>query len=95
MPVITFNAFAFLQKELKARNIPCAEAAMDIPPETTPNDVLSMVGLERDDVEAIFVNGRVSPFDTPLADGDRLALIPPGMPGPYRVLLGFKSKKNR
>ena len=34
-----------------------------------------------------------SSFDTIIQDNDRVALIPPGTPGPYRVLLGFKNKK--
>ena len=45
-----------------------------------------------EDVEAVFVNGRVKPLSTVLSDQDRVAFVPHGTPGPYRVLLGFKNK---
>ena len=32
---------------------------------------------------------------TPLVDGDRVAFVPPGTPGPYRVHLGFKKVQNQ
>jgi molybdopterin converting factor small subunit len=50
--------------------------------------------LTRKDVEVVFVNGRVQPIDTVLRDQDRVAFVPHGTPGPYRVLLGFKNKDN-
>lgn len=51
-------------------------ALLDIPPEA---------------VEVIFVNGKASgPAQADIRPGDRVALAPPGVPGPYRVLLGFR-----
>lgn len=51
-------------------------ALLDIPPEA---------------VEVIFVNGKASaPDQAAIHPGDRVALAPPGVPGPYRVLLGFR-----
>ena len=93
MPVITFNAFSFLQKKLKKKSIPFSNVHMKISPGTTAKDVIDTVELSPDEVEAVFINGKVGPFETVLNDGDRLALVPPGTPGPYRVLLGFKNKK--
>ncbi|MCG8642226.1 MAG: MoaD/ThiS family protein [Desulfobacterales bacterium] len=93
MPVITFNAFSFLQKKLKKKSIPFSNVQMKISPGTTARDVINTVELSPDEVEAVFINGKVGPFETVLNDGDRLALVPPGTPGPYRVLLGFKNKK--
>lgn len=50
-----------------------------------------MLGLAEDMVEVIFVNGKAyTPPLAALTGGDRVALAPPGVPGPYRVLLGFK-----
>lgn len=94
MPNITFNAFSFLQKKLKQKNIDHKEASLDIEPDATPNDLLRNMGLDRTDVEAVFINGKVAPFDTILKDGDRMAFVPPGTPGPYRVFLGFKNPEN-
>jgi sulfur carrier protein ThiS len=94
MATIVFNAFSFLQKKLKANNRPYAEAAMDITNGSTVRDLLRMVGLEEKDVEAVFVNGNVVSFDTVLKDQDRVALVPPGTPGPYRVMLAMVQRRN-
>lgn len=93
MPIITFNAFSFLQKKLKRQNIECSDAAMTLSEGSTAKDLICHVNLTTEEVEAIFINGKVAPMDTILSDNDRVALVPPGTPGPYRVLLGFKNKK--
>lgn len=94
MPVITFNAFSFLQKKLKEKNLPYANVSVTIPSGITAGDLISQMQLTRKDVEVVFVNGRVQPLDTVLKDQDRVAFVPHGTPGPYRVLLGFKNKSN-
>lgn len=95
MPNITFNAFSFLQKKLKDKRVPCSDVSMMIGSKTTAEDIILQVGLTPEDVEAVFINGKVSSFDTVLQDNDRVALVPPGTPGPYRVLLGFVNKKRK
>jgi len=60
---------------------------------TRAKDLIRQVQLEPEDVEVVFINGKVAPFDTIIQDNDRVALVPHGTPGPYRVLLGFKNKK--
>jgi sulfur carrier protein ThiS len=95
MPVILFNAFSFLQKKLKDKKIPYSNASMTIGQETTVEELISQVRLAPEEVEAVFINGKVSSFDTILRDNDRVALVPPGIPGPYRVLLGFVNKKRK
>ncbi len=95
MPVVTFNAFSFLQKKLKDKNIEFSNVQLEIPEGVTANDIILQVQLSDDDVEAVFINGKVAQFDTTINHGDRIALVPPGTPGPYRVLLGFKNKKNK
>jgi hypothetical protein len=95
MPTITFNAFSFLQKKLKQKGIPCSNISMTIGPEISAEDLIRQVHLASEEVEAVFINGKVSSFDTILQDNDRVALIPPGTPGPYRVLLGFVNKKRK
>ena len=94
MPTITFNAFSFLQKKLKAKNIEFSNVKMEIQQGTTPNDIMEQMELTNKDVEVIFINGRVRKADTPLKEDDRIAFVPHGTPGPYRVLLGFKNKQN-
>ena len=65
---------------------------IDVIREENTEDMLKMAGLEENDVEAVLVNGTVRPFHHVLADGDRVAAIPPGTPGPYRMLLGMVKK---
>ncbi|MBT3386998.1 MAG: MoaD/ThiS family protein [Desulfobacula sp.] len=94
MPVITFNAFSFLQKKLKKKQIDYSNVTMTLKPGTSAKDLILQVQLAPEDVEVVFINGKVAPVDTIILDKDRVALIPPGTPGPYRVLLGFKNKKD-
>ncbi|SCZ78803.1 MoaD/ThiS family protein [Acidaminobacter hydrogenoformans] len=44
------------------------------------------------EIEVIFINGFVHALDTLIHPGDRVAFLPPGCPGPYRVALGFYGK---
>ena len=92
MPVITFNAFSFLQKKLKEKHLEYSNVTMTLKQGTRAKDLIRQVQLEPEDVEVVFINGKVAPFDTIIQDKDRVALVPQGTPGPYRVLLGFKNK---
>ncbi|MBU8848596.1 MAG: MoaD/ThiS family protein [Desulfobacterales bacterium] len=91
MPVITFNAFSFLQKKLKKKQIEYSNVTMKLKQGTRAKDLIRQVQLEPEDVEVVFINGKVAPFDMIIKDNDRVALVPQGTPGPYRVLLGFKN----
>ncbi len=93
MPVITFNAFSFLQKKLKKKKIEYSNVTMELKQTTRAKDLIRQVQLEPEDVEVVFINGKVASFDTIINNNDRVALVPPGTPGPYRVLLGFKNLK--
>lgn len=48
--------------------------------------------IPRDEIEVIFVNGFVQGLDYVIQPGDRVAFLPPGCPGPYRIALGFYGK---
>ena len=54
-------------------------------------ELIDQVGLLATDVEVVFINGKVRSLETKLNDSDRVAFVPHGTPGPYRVLLGFKA----
>lgn len=45
-----------------------------------------------EEIEVIFVNGFVQALDYTIHPGDRIAFLPPGCPGPYRIALGFYGK---
>ncbi len=93
VPEIIFNAFSFLQPKLRKANRPYTHVTLTIPEIFSAMDLIHFMDLDPSDVEVVFVNGRVVQKDTLLKDSDRVAFVPYGTPGPYRVLLGFKNKQ--
>lgn len=89
MIAIEFNAFSFLRPKLESKGIDYPQTKLEIPEGITVEELIIELGLEREDVEAAFVNGKVAPMDSILQNNDRVALVPPGTPGPYRVILGM------
>ena len=89
-PTIEVRAFMDLAALFRARNWPSPlEIAIQGP--MTGVQLLVLLDIPPEKVEVIFVNGKA--FNPPMAvvtGGDRVALVPPGVPGPYRALLGFK-----
>ena len=91
MATITFNAFSFLQKKLKSKNLEYVNAKLSIEQGTTARDLIHQMDLTEKEVEAVMLNGKVGLLDTILQNQDRVAFVPHGTPGPYRVMLGFKN----
>lgn len=57
----------------------------------TGSALLAQLEIPEESVEVVFVNGKASKAEqAEVRPGDRVALAPPGVPGPYRVLLGFR-----
>lgn len=92
MITITFNAFSFLQSKLKSKKINYSNAKMTLKDGITLKELVIKLGLQLEDVEAAFVNHRVVSMDSILHNNDRVALVPYGTPGPYRVLLNLVKK---
>lgn len=59
---------------------------------TSGIELAEKLSIPLDEVEVIFVNGFVQEVDYPIEPGDRVAFLPPGCPGPYRIALGFYGK---
>ncbi len=87
---ITFNAFSFLKEKLKKQNISSSNNIMEVPKDYTCNQLIDTLGYKDGEVEYVFINHKVSTKETILKDGDRVALVPPGTPGPYRIFFGVK-----
>jgi len=88
--MIEVRAFMDLSNLFRERNWP-SPLEVGIQGEMTGVQLLDMLDIPPEKVEVVFVNGKA--FTPPMAVltcGDRVALVPPGVPGPYRVLLGFK-----
>ncbi len=61
--------------------------------EASGDDLLAKLDIPREGVEVMFINRKAVAADCALIPpGDRVALVPPGVPGPHRFLLGFKNR---
>ncbi len=88
---ITFNAFSFARRTLRQKGIPCVNVTRTLHDGMSVQDLIDELGLAPGAIEAAFVNGTVRPKSTVIHDGDRIALLPPGTPGSYRLILGIKA----
>lgn len=67
--------------------------SMPLEGEIPADNLLERLDIKRERVEVVFVNHKAGAVEnTRIRPGDRVALVPPGVPGPHRFLLGFKNK---
>ena len=63
---------------------------LDVPNDMTGEDLLHFLSIESARVESLIVNrSAIAVEDAVIHPGDRVALVPPGVPGPHRLLLGI------
>ena len=55
-------------------------------------DLISLLGLPHDRVKMIMVNGKGATLDTPISDGNRVALFPPELSFNTFVSLSFRKE---
>lgn len=56
--------------------------------------LLRLLDVPDEAVECLFVNHfAIGPADAVVRPGDRVALVPPGVPGPHRYSLGIRQRK--
>lgn len=61
--------------------------------EASGAELLAQLDIAPERVEVFFINRKAVAADCALIrPGDRVALVPPGVPGPHRFLLGFKNR---
>ena len=90
---IEIRFFMFLMELCRERNWPIP-MQMELEEEISGITLLERLDISPDRVEVLLVNGKAAwPEEARIQPGDRVALLPPGTPGPYRVLLGFKKLK--
>lgn len=88
----TIRFFGILQREMKSRGFDSA-MSLEVPAGgRAVSDLARELHLPAEMVEAVFINGVVGGMEDMVFPGDRLAFIPPGTPGPYRVLLGIRGR---
>jgi molybdopterin converting factor small subunit len=89
---IEVRAFGELMKLFAERNWPWP-LVVPIDGETTADDLAEKFDIPMKKVEILFVNGFAQRLDYPIKPGDRIAFVPPGTPGPYRLFLGLAQKQ--
>jgi hypothetical protein len=65
---------------------------MDLECPITGVELAEKLEIPTQEIEVIFVNGFVQELNHMINPGDRMAFLPPGCPGPYRIALGFYGK---
>ena len=68
------------------------EFIVDLAPGSRVKDLLMLLDLPADRVKMIMVNGRGSTLDTPIGEGNRVALFPPELSFNTFVSLGFRKE---
>lgn len=69
---------------------------MDMPKDMTGEELLRFLSIESERVESLIVNrSAIAVEDAVIHPGDRVALIPPGVPGPHRLLLGIHHRQTK
>ncbi len=77
--------------EEKGWSFPCF---YELPKECSAIELAEQMNVPTEQIEGVFVNGIASPLDKGrVKPGDRVGFVPYGIPGPYRVLLGFRREK--
>jgi len=66
------------------------EFTVDVPPGSLVQDLLMLLDLPAERAKMIMVNGRGATLDTPIGEGNRVALFPPELAFNTFVSLGFR-----
>ena len=90
---VTIKIFGSLRRHMDEEGLPYAIEKEIAPEGVVAIDIAKGIGLPPEEIEAVFLNGRVINIYDTISPGDRVAFFPYGTPGPYRVFLGM-AKEN-
>lgn len=85
---VEVRGFSFIKQMFDRRNIPFP-LYVDLAQECTAGELAEKIGIPPEMIEAVFINGVARRAGDTIRPGDRVAFVPPGTPGPYRVILGI------
>ncbi|KJS18048.1 MAG: thiamine S protein [Peptococcaceae bacterium BRH_c4b] len=89
---VEVRAFSFIKEIFDQRGWPFP-MQVELEKECTALELAERLEIPTEKIEAVFVNGIVKKMNEKIKPGDRVAFVPPGTPGPYRVILGIVGKK--
>ena len=91
---VTVRVFGFLRRYLDESGLPYVLTEA-VPREgISAYDLVKRLSIPPKEVEGVFKNGQVVNIYDLINQGDRVALLPHGTPGPYRFFLGI-DRENR
>ncbi len=80
-----------MEKLFQERNWPFPYN-IDLDEKILAGDLAKKLNIPLEKIEIVFINGIAQGLNCKVSPGDRVAFVPPGTPGPYRVILGFMNK---
>jgi len=91
MSAVEVRGFGDLSRLFTERGWPFP-LLVELPEAIKASELALRLDIPREKIEIVFINGRAQSMEHMVAPGDRVAFVPPGTPGPYRVILGFVQK---
>ncbi len=86
---VEVRGFSFLKEIFEERKWPFP-LYLQLDEECSAEELAKRLDLPLNKIEGVFINGMAQSLDRGvIRPGDRVAFIPPGTPGPYRVILGI------
>jgi hypothetical protein len=87
--LVTVRMFGLLHSLRRSRGLP-ATVELEIPEEgKSAFEIAQLLDLPLERIEAVFCNHRTYDLNHRIYPGDRIAFVPPGVPGPHRFYLGI------
>ncbi|CQR74767.1 hypothetical protein SOV_07950 [Sporomusa ovata DSM 2662] len=88
---IEVRAFIQLSAIFKKKNWP-TPLILELEEPISGTELAEKLEIPLNEIEIIFINGLAKSMNDLIQAGDRVAFVPPGCPGPYRIHLGFYAK---
>ena len=86
---ISIRVFSFLRHYMDAQGFSYAFDKDIDPKGETAYDIAVELHIPPEEIEGVFLNGSVKNIYDSVFPGDRVAFLPYGTPGPYRIFLGM------
>jgi len=86
---VSIRIFGFLRRYMDTQGLSYAFDKDIDPKGETAYNIAVELHIPPKEIEAVFVNGSVKNIYDYVSPGDRVAFLPYGTPGPYRVFLGM------
>jgi hypothetical protein len=88
---IEVRGFLHLDAVFKKRKWP-SPLVVELDAPISGAELAAKLEIPLEEIEVIFINGLAQSPQSSIMPGDRVAFVPPGCPGPYRICLGFYGK---